>query len=152
MIRFQAPQLPPVEQVAAYFARAEAVHWYSNRGPCHELLVERLVDFLGHVRCVPVANATLGLMLGLRALVGARGGRRREVLMPSFTFAATINAVRFTLANILSPPVSCIALHDFARGAAFASALWRARLPTGLRLQFGRSTLRAVGSNFETAS
>jgi dTDP-4-amino-4,6-dideoxygalactose transaminase len=32
-------------------------------------------------------------MLGLRALVGVSGGRRREVLMPSFTFAATINAV-----------------------------------------------------------
>lgn len=93
MIRFQAPQLPPVEAVAAYFARAEEARWYSNRGPCHELLVERLEAYLGGVRCVPVANATLGLMLGLRALVGAGGRRRREVLMPSFTFAATINAV-----------------------------------------------------------
>ncbi len=93
MIRFQAPQLPPVDAVAAYFARAEAARWYSNRGPCHELLVERLEAYLGGVRCVPVANATLGLMLGLRALAGARDARRREVLMPSFTFAATINAV-----------------------------------------------------------
>ena len=93
VIRFQAPQLPSVEDVAAYFARAEEIRWYSNRGPCHELLVERLEEFLGGVRCVPVANATLGLMLGLRALVGVGGGRRREVLMPSFTFAATINAV-----------------------------------------------------------
>jgi dTDP-4-amino-4,6-dideoxygalactose transaminase len=93
VIRFQAPQLPPVEAVAAYFARAEEIRWYSNRGPCHELLVERLEAYLGGVRCVPVANATLGLMLGLRTLVGAGGGPRREVLMPSFTFAATINAV-----------------------------------------------------------
>ena len=53
--------------------------------------MERLEAYVG-VRCVPVANATLGLMLALRALVGAGGGRR-EVLMPSFTFAATINAV-----------------------------------------------------------
>jgi dTDP-4-amino-4,6-dideoxygalactose transaminase len=93
VIRFQAPQLPRVEDVAAYFARSEEIGWYSNRGPCHELLVERLEDFLGCVRCVPVANATLGLMLALRALVGTAGGRRREVLIPSFTFAATINAV-----------------------------------------------------------
>jgi dTDP-4-amino-4,6-dideoxygalactose transaminase len=93
VIRFQAPQLPPVAAVAAYFARAEEARWYSNRGPCHELLVERLEAYLGGVRCVPVANATLGLMLGLRALVGAAGEGRREVLMPSFTFAATINAV-----------------------------------------------------------
>ena len=71
MIRFQAPQLPSVEEVAAYFARSERIRWYSNRGPCHELLVERLEDFLGGVHCVPVANGTLGLMLGLRALVGS---------------------------------------------------------------------------------
>ena len=91
VIRFQAPRLPPVDDIAAYFARADEIRRYSNRGPCHELLVERLEAYLG-VRCVPVANATLGLMLALRALVGAGGGRR-EVLMPSFTFAATINAV-----------------------------------------------------------
>lgn len=95
MIRFQAPQLPPVDDIAAYFARADDVRWYSNRGPCHALLVERLEDFLGGGRCVPVANATLGLMLGLRALVGVGDERRREVLMPSFTFVATINAVRW---------------------------------------------------------
>ena len=47
MIRFQAPQLPPVDAVAAYFARAEEARWYSNRGPCHELLVERLEAYLG---------------------------------------------------------------------------------------------------------
>ena len=91
VIRFQAPRLPPVDDVAAYFARADETRRYSNRGPCHELLVERLEAYLG-VRCVPVANATLGLMLALRALVGA-GDARREVLMPSYTFAATINAV-----------------------------------------------------------
>ena len=92
VIRFQAPRLPPVEDIAAYFARADEIRWYSNRGPCHELLVERLEAHLD-VRCVPLANATLGLMLALRALVGGGGDRRREVLLPSFTFAATINAV-----------------------------------------------------------
>lgn len=93
LIRFQAPQLPPARAVAAYFARAEAARWYSNRGPCHELLVERLETFMGDgVRCVPVANATLGLMIALRALVDRRSSRR-EVLMPSFTFAAVANAV-----------------------------------------------------------
>ena len=75
VIRFQAPQLPPAGHVAEYFALAEEKRWYSNGGPCHELLVERLEDHLGGgLRCVPVANATLGLMVGLRALAGA--GRR----------------------------------------------------------------------------
>ena len=93
MIRFQAPQLPPVDAVARYFAAADDIRWYSNRGPCHRLLVERLEEYLTPARCVPVANATLGLMLGLRALVGTGRGVRREVLIPSYTFAATINAV-----------------------------------------------------------
>jgi dTDP-4-amino-4,6-dideoxygalactose transaminase len=93
VIRFQTPQLPPVAEIAAYYARAEEARWFSNRGPCHELLTERLERFLGPgVRCVPVGNATIGLMLGLRALVGARP-QRREVLLPSFTFAATVSAV-----------------------------------------------------------
>jgi dTDP-4-amino-4,6-dideoxygalactose transaminase len=93
VIRFQNPQLPAVAHIASYYARSEAARWYSNRGPCHRLLTERLEDFLGSgVRCVPVANATLGLMIGLRALVGA-SPERREVLLPSFTFAASVNAV-----------------------------------------------------------
>ena len=93
MIRFQAPQIPPAREVEAYFALAEEARWYSNRGPCHELLVQRLERYLGPgVACVPVANATLGLMVALRALTGPAPARR-EVLMPSFTFAAVVNAV-----------------------------------------------------------
>jgi dTDP-4-amino-4,6-dideoxygalactose transaminase len=94
VIRFQAPQLPPSRDVQAYFALAEEARWYSNGGPCHTLLVERLERYLGPgVSCVPVANATLGLMVALRAMTGSAPGRRCEVLMPSFTFAATVDAV-----------------------------------------------------------
>ena len=93
MIRFQKPQLPPVSEIAAYYERSEEARWFTNRGPCHELLTDRLERRLGGgVHCVPVGNATVGLMLGLRALVGARP-RRREVVLPSFTFAATVSAV-----------------------------------------------------------
>ena len=93
MIRFQAPQIPPAREVEAYFTLAEESRWYSNRGPCHELLVERLGRYVGAgVSCIPVANATLGLMVALRAMTGT-GPHRREVLMPSFTFAAAVNGV-----------------------------------------------------------
>lgn len=93
MIRFQAPQIPSARAVSDYFALAEETRWYSNGGPCHELLVERLERYLGPgISCVPVANATLGLMIALRALTGFPHARR-EVVMPSFTFAATIDAV-----------------------------------------------------------
>jgi dTDP-4-amino-4,6-dideoxygalactose transaminase len=93
VIRFQAPQIPAAREVEAYFALAEESRWYSNGGPCHELLVERLERYLGPgVSCIPVANATLGLMVALRAMTGSEP-RRRQVLMPSFTFAAAVNAV-----------------------------------------------------------
>ena len=96
VILFQTPQLPPVAEIAAYYARSEEARWFSNRGPCHELLIERLEGYLGPgVSCVPVGNATAGLMLGLRALVGPRP-QRREVLLPSFTFAAAVSAVLWT--------------------------------------------------------
>jgi dTDP-4-amino-4,6-dideoxygalactose transaminase len=94
LIPFLKPQLPTVDAVAAYFSRSQEVHWFSNGGPCHALLVQRLEAMLGRqLRCVPLANATLGLMLGMRAMVERVDPRRREVLLPSFTFAATVNAV-----------------------------------------------------------
>ena len=93
MIRFQAPQLPPTQEVLAYFAMAEEARWYTNRGPCHEQLVLRLERYLGgDVSCIPVANGTLGLMVALRAMTGSPLPGRR-VIMPSFTFAATVDAV-----------------------------------------------------------
>lgn len=93
LIRFQAPQIPRAREVEAYFAMAEQSRRYSNHGPCHSLLVDRLERYLGPgVSCVPVANATLGLMVALRAMTGA-SSMEREVLMPSFTFAATVDAV-----------------------------------------------------------
>ena len=43
------------------------------------------------LRCIPLANGTAALMVALRALT--RSTTAREVLMPSFTFAATASAV-----------------------------------------------------------
>jgi dTDP-4-amino-4,6-dideoxygalactose transaminase len=94
VIRFQRPQLPSVAAAAAYFERAESARWYSNFGPCHELLVERLEQRVGApAKAVPVANCTLGLCLALKALTENQAGN--EVLLPSFTFAATAAAVEW---------------------------------------------------------
>ncbi len=93
LIRFQAPVLPSVAEIAPYFEAAERVRWFSNQGPCLKLLTERLEAYLGAgLHCVPLTNATSALALGLRALVG-HDERRREVVLPSFTFAAAVSAV-----------------------------------------------------------
>jgi dTDP-4-amino-4,6-dideoxygalactose transaminase len=94
LIPFLRPRLPPLDAVAAYFSRSENARWFTNYGPCYALLVERLESLLGRqLRCVPLANATLALMLGLRALVAEERRAGKQVLLPSFTFAATVNAV-----------------------------------------------------------
>lgn len=90
MIRFIKPELPPPERWLAYLQPAYQSHWFSNFGPVHELFAQRLSERFGDGRrvAVPVANATAGLEAVLRALE-VRG----RVVVPSFTFAATAQAV-----------------------------------------------------------
>jgi dTDP-4-amino-4,6-dideoxygalactose transaminase len=92
-IRFQRPELPADNEVEGYFAASREARWFSNHGPCHRLLADRLGAFLGReISVVPVASGTLGLMLALRTLVGdTRGGAL--VVAPSFTFPATAQAI-----------------------------------------------------------
>jgi dTDP-4-amino-4,6-dideoxygalactose transaminase len=94
VLRFLTPELPPVAAIEQYFESARADRWFSNGGPCHRLLVERLVAHAGgDVEVVPVANCTLGLVLAMRALLDARRPSGRKALLPSFTFPATASTV-----------------------------------------------------------
>ena len=90
-VSFQRPTHPPAATVEAYLARSRERRWFSNEGPCWALLRDRLSDAAGR-DCVPVANATLGLMVAIAALraQGPRGAS--EALMPSFAFAASAQA------------------------------------------------------------
>jgi dTDP-4-amino-4,6-dideoxygalactose transaminase len=86
-IRFQNPSFPSADAIERYLRLSREAHWYSNFGPCAELLRERLTDTTGRP-CVVVANATVGLMVAIAAV---RGPERepREALVPSFAFAAS---------------------------------------------------------------
>ncbi len=72
--------------------------WLSNDGPLVRELETQLADFVGIDYCVLVSNATTGLQLVAKAL-----GLRGDVLLPSFTFVGTANA----LAWIGLRPVFC---------------------------------------------
>jgi dTDP-4-amino-4,6-dideoxygalactose transaminase len=94
VIRFLTPQLPPADAIELYFSRSRELRWFSNDGPCARLFSERSERLLGRgLSLVPTANCTLALMLALRALAGPAQERRREVIVPSFTFAATADAI-----------------------------------------------------------
>lgn len=62
--------------------------WLTNNGPLVREFEEAVARETGARHCIAVANATLGLLLTLKAL-GVRG----EVILPSFTFVATANVV-----------------------------------------------------------
>jgi len=94
VIRFQAPQVPPLSEIAVHYARSEQARWFSNSGPCARDLERDCAAYLGldHPG-VAVSNATLGLMVALRACMGNPTKKRRYIAVPSFTFIATVNAI-----------------------------------------------------------
>jgi dTDP-4-amino-4,6-dideoxygalactose transaminase len=93
-VQFQTPQLPPADAIERYFRLSRDAGWFSNDGPCVQLLSERLTARLGNgIHCVPVANGTLALMVALRALTEHGRPAAREVAVPSFTYVGTVSAI-----------------------------------------------------------
>jgi dTDP-4-amino-4,6-dideoxygalactose transaminase len=90
-IRFQRPSLPAAAAIERYLAAAREERWFSNYGPCCRLLRDRLEVATG-CAAVPVANATLGLMVAIAALVRSSPRGAGEALVPSFAFAASAQA------------------------------------------------------------
>ena len=94
LLRFQRPRLPGAVEVERWYSLSREADRFANHGPCEQLLAHRLAARLRpDVTCIPVANATLGLMIALRALMERSGTVRGEVVMPSFTYVATVSAV-----------------------------------------------------------
>lgn len=94
-IRHERPELPPLQDVARYYALAEEARVYAGGGPCRQRLAARLAGYVGEVHCVPVANGTLGLMVALREACGEPSGRRRLIAVASYASAASACAIRW---------------------------------------------------------
>jgi dTDP-4-amino-4,6-dideoxygalactose transaminase len=86
MIDIVRPGLPGLEEVSGAFAEVLANGKITNNQRYLRALEAALAERIGRP-VVATANGTLGLILLLKAL-GARG----EVVLPSFTFAATAHA------------------------------------------------------------
>jgi dTDP-4-amino-4,6-dideoxygalactose transaminase len=89
-LRLQRPDLPSAEAIERYLAASRRARWFSNFGPCWQLLRSRLSDAVGRP-CVPVANATLGLLVAL-AVLRRREPGAVEALLPSFAHPAAAQA------------------------------------------------------------
>lgn len=64
--------------------------YLSNSGPLERELEHRLCEMLGVRHCVAMCNATVALEILIRAL-----NLRGEVIVPSFTFVATVHALQW---------------------------------------------------------
>lgn len=85
---FQRPLLPAVSAWSPWLDRAYASHWFSNNGALALALEAQLAARCG--RAVSLAcNGTAAITAALQAL-----NRRGVVVLPSFTFPATLSAVQ----------------------------------------------------------
>jgi dTDP-4-amino-4,6-dideoxygalactose transaminase len=75
-----------LERIDAMLSR----RWLSNHGPLVQELEQRISEFLGVKHCVATCNCTVGLEIAVKAL-----GLTGEVIVPSFTFAATAHALQW---------------------------------------------------------
>lgn len=64
--------------------------WLSNNGPFQIELEQRLSELLDVRHCILINNATIALEIAIRAL-----GMHGEVIVPSFTFIATVHALQW---------------------------------------------------------
>lgn len=83
------PLLPPLASIQGRLERAMASGQLTNNGQYVRELEGKLADFFGVRHVIAVSNATVGLMILARAL-GEEGG---EIILPSFTYSATVHAV-----------------------------------------------------------
>lgn len=97
---------------------------YSNFGPVNTRFERQLLTqlFGSQGACMTVCNATLGLMVAVRALVEPKQGVRRYALMPSFTFAAAAHAAMWCG---LTPLLCDIDPEDWAASAEAEEKLLR---------------------------
>jgi dTDP-4-amino-4,6-dideoxygalactose transaminase len=84
---FVRPAIPEAEAVLDRIRNVLDTGMLTN-GPLVRELEERAAEYLGVRQCIAVASCTAGLMLVLRA-----ANLSGDIILPSFTFAATAHAV-----------------------------------------------------------
>ncbi len=88
------PNPPRLSEAVASLREIEDSGLFSNFGPVNTRFEAEILSrlFGGEGACLTVCNATIGLMLAVKAATQGQAPGRRYALMPSFTFAAAAQA------------------------------------------------------------
>ncbi len=71
-------------------------NWISSKGKFIELFENRFKNYTKIKNCISVTNGTCGLHLALKSL---NIGKNDEVIVPSFTYVATVNCIDYVSAK-----------------------------------------------------
>jgi dTDP-4-amino-4,6-dideoxygalactose transaminase len=94
ILRFQTPSLPDQRLIDRYFEQSREAGWYSNFGPCVRGFEDRIsTELLSGSPVVSASNATVALMVAMRSVFGDPDSSTAGVLVPSFTFVASLSAI-----------------------------------------------------------
>lgn len=89
MIALNSPLKPDLKKLHLYLEKINQKGWFTNFGPLHDELTEKLQEYLGVQNLLLVSNGTIALQLAGRAL-----GVDNIVTTP-FSFVATTSAFRW---------------------------------------------------------
>ena len=84
------PNIGSRERLLERINQIVETRYLSNSGPFERELEQRICEMLGVRHCVAMSNATVALEILIRAL-----NLRGEVIVPSFTFVATVHALQW---------------------------------------------------------
>ena len=88
MIPVTKPFLPPIEEYHAYLEKVWKRNWLTNHGPLVNDLELKLKDYLGIDHLLYLANGTLALQIGIKAL-----GLKGDVITTPFSYVATTSSL-----------------------------------------------------------
>lgn len=89
MIALNSPLKPDLNKLTPYLEKINERGWFTNFGPLHDELTEKLKEYLGVKYLLLVSNGTVALQLAGRAL------EVDNILTTPFSFVATSGAFRW---------------------------------------------------------
>ena len=84
------PNIGNRERLGKLFEEILDSRWLTNNGAQVQEFEKRLSEFLGVKHCIATCNATIALEIAIKAL-----GLKGKVIVPSFTFVATVHALQW---------------------------------------------------------